>query len=258
MAYQIRISIKNIKPVIWRRLKIPGNITFQQLHQIIQAAFGWLDYHLYKFEFDKTVVTVPSDDYPPDLLYDKGVKELDSRTTMINELFDANDFCEYIYDYGDYWQHEIAIEKRLKDTKKNSVPLCLNGARHRPPEDVGGSGGYERFLNIIRDKKDPERDNMLNWAEKDTGGRIFDPEYFNKNEVNSELLFSLEDDFEHAEELLTGDGLSGKVVWGWSDTCIEVNGKYYPLKHIGKLLLRLGEGSKVNIKVEPRERRYYK
>ncbi|OPZ93308.1 MAG: Plasmid pRiA4b ORF-3-like protein [Firmicutes bacterium ADurb.Bin419] len=255
MAYQIKISIKDIEPVIWRRLKIPGNITFQQLHQIIQAAFGWLDYHLYKFELNKTVVTVPDDNYAPGELYGEDITELDSKITKINELFDANDICEYEYDFGDSWEHEIIIEKRLKDTRKNSVPECLGGARQRPPEDVGGTGGYEDFLRTIQDKKNPEREEMLTWAEKDTRGRVYDPEYFSVNEVNRRIQYALEDDKEHAEKLLTGKGLTGTVAWGWSETCINVNGKSYSMEYISNLILRLGEGSKVTIKVEPAPRR---
>lgn len=251
MAYQIKITIKGIKPTIWRRLRIPGNITFQQMHQIIQAAFGWLDYHLYKFEFDKIVVTIPDDDYAPEELYGEGITELDSEITKINELFDANDSCEYVYDFGDSWVHEIIIEKRLKDTKRNSVPQCISGARQRPPEDVGGIEGYESFLNIIRNKKNPKREEMLLWAEKDTRGRIYDPDYFNINEVNRRLFYALENDYEHAEKLLTGKGLSGTIVWGWSDICIDVNGKRYTMEHIDNMLLRLGEGSKITIKVKP-------
>jgi len=251
MAYQVKISIMDIEPEIWRRLKIPGNITFQQLHQIIQNAFGWLDYHLYNFQFDKTVVAISDDDYAPGELYGDDVTELDAKATKINELFEVNDRCVYEYDFGDGWRHEIIIEKRLKDTKKNAIPVCMAGARQRPPEDVGGTGGYEDFVNIISDKKNPEREEMLSWAEKDTRGRIYDPEYFSINEVNRKLMFALEDDEDNALKLFTGKGLSGTVAWGWSDACIDVNGKRYSMEYIGNMLLRLGEGSKVTIKVEP-------
>jgi len=256
MAYQVKISIMEIKPVIWRRLRIPGNITFQQLHQIIQAAFGWLDYHLYKFEFDKIVITIPDDQYAPGELFGEDITELDSEVTKISKLFDANDKCEYEYDFGDSWNHEITVEKRLKDTKKNRIPECIAGARSRPPEDVGGIGGYENFAKIIKDQKNPEREDMLSWAEKDTRGRIYDPGYFNINEVNRRLLYALENDIESAEKLLTGSGLTGTVKWGWSDTCIEVNGKRYSMEQIGDMFLRLGEDSIATIKVKPASRRY--
>lgn len=251
MAYQIKVSIMGIEPEIWRRIKIPGNISFLQLHQIIQNAFGWLDYHLFKFQFDKTVVTIPDDDFPPGELYGKGITELDARTEIINELFDSNDICMYEYDFGDGWEHLILIEKRLKDTKKTAVPVCTAGARQRPPEDVGSISGYLDFIRTIGDKKNPERKEMLEWAEKDTGGRIYDPEYFSINEVNRRLQYALEDDLDSAIKLLTGKGLSGTVAWGWSDTYINVGKKSYSMEFIAKMLLRLGEGSRVTIQVDP-------
>ncbi|MGM0366609.1 MAG: plasmid pRiA4b ORF-3 family protein [Actinomycetota bacterium] len=78
MAYQIKVSLMYIKPAIWRRLSVPGKITFSQLHQIIQAAFGWLDYHLYKFKVGNTLITIPYDLYAPIDLYGEEVKDLDS------------------------------------------------------------------------------------------------------------------------------------------------------------------------------------
>ena len=256
MAYQIKVTICEMEPKIWRRLKIPGNITFIQLHQIIQASFGWLDYHLFNFQFDKAVICLPDDDFAPGELYGDDKSELDANTTIINELFDANDKCIYEYDFGDGWEHEIVIEKRLKDTKKPITPTCMAGARQRPPEDVGGTPGYEDFIKIITDSKNPERENMLSWAEKDTKGRIYDPEYFSINEVNRKLLYALSKDYNTAVKLLTGKGLTGTVSWGWSDTVIEADGKKYPLELIGEMLLMLGEGSKVTIKVKENKRRY--
>jgi hypothetical protein len=92
---------------------------------------------------------------------------------------------------------------------------------------------------------------MLEWAEKDTGGRIYDPEYFSINEVNRRLQYALEDDLDSAIKLLTGKGLSGTVAWGWSDTYINVGKKSYSMEFIAKMLLRLGEGSRVTIQVDP-------
>jgi len=253
VAYQIKISIMYIKPTIWRRLRIPGKITFSQLHQIIQAAFGWLDYHLYKFQMGNTILTVPDDFYAPGELYGEEIEELDSEKVLIGQFFDSHDRCEYEYDFGDSWFHEIIIEKRLKDNNKNKIPECLGGARARPPEDVGGIGGYEDFIHTIGDRDNPQRKEMLAWAEKDTRGYIYDPDYFNINEANRKLLYALENDYQTAARLLTGRGLTGSVKWGWSDTCIEVNGKRYSMEQIGDMLMRLGENSRVTIKAVPAE-----
>ncbi len=251
MAYKIKISIKGIEPEIWRRIKIPGGITFQQLHYIIQASFGWLEYHLFKFDFPNVVITETSDDFAPGELFGEYVEGLDPYDTIIDKFLDENAEFEYEYDFGDSWIHKVIVERKLKDTRKNSVPLCMGGARERPPEDVGGIGGYTDFIGIISDNKHPERQEMLDWAEKDTRGRIYDPEYFNKNEVDRRLYYSLENDEFDALDLLTGEGLTGKVHWGWSDACIKTPGKTYAMQQIGDMLLRIGEGSIVTIKVDP-------
>ncbi|MEW6727343.1 MAG: hypothetical protein AB1327_10360 [Bacillota bacterium] len=78
-------------------------------------------------------------------------------------------------------------ESRSKSRGCQGVPLCIDGARHRPPEDVGGVTGYKEFLSIIRDPQHPEHDDYLVWAEKDTNGRKFDPDYFYLNEINRVL-----------------------------------------------------------------------
>ncbi|MEW6227666.1 MAG: plasmid pRiA4b ORF-3 family protein, partial [Bacillota bacterium] len=174
---------------------------------------------------------------------------LDPTETPVSQLFDKHDRGIYEYDSGDSWFHEIVVEKKLKDTKKNSVPVCLGGARHRPPEDVGGPGGYGAFLETIRDKKNPEREDMLSWAQKDTKGRLFDPEYFYIEEINRRLLYALEDDPEFATELLMGEnGLTGTLKQGWWEPYIEVDGKKYTWERIGDLLTWLDEGVTVTIK----------
>ncbi|MGM0366610.1 MAG: plasmid pRiA4b ORF-3 family protein, partial [Actinomycetota bacterium] len=117
--------------------------------------------------------------------------------------------CEYEYDFGDSWMHEIIIEKRLKDNSRNKIPKCLGGARARPPEDVGGIGGYGDFIETIGDRYNPRREEMLDWAEKDTRGHVYDPDYFNINEANRKLFYALENDYQTAAGLLTGKGLTG-------------------------------------------------
>lgn len=181
-VYQIKVTIEDIQPPIWRRLIVPANITFYKLHKIMQAAFGWQDYHLFEFEFPGILVHVPD----PEFMYDD-VEEKNAKREKINKYFEEYSTFRYIYDMGDYWRHEVVIEKMMKPDADVKYPVCMDGERHRPPEDVGGIGGYEGFLEIIKDPSNPEYNEMLEWAEKDTGGRKFDPEYFYLNEVNRKL-----------------------------------------------------------------------
>ncbi len=250
MAYQIKVTISEIEPPIWRRLRVPGSITFEELHAVIQAAFGWLNYHLYRFEFDGIVVVDDDPDYTTAELWGEGVERLDPDKTVISTLLDKHDKCLYEYDFGDSWNHEIVVEKRLKENKKYSIPVCLAGARHRPPEDVGGVGGYELFMESIRDEDDPEREENLQWAEKDTGGRLFDPEYFHIDEVNHKLEYVLEDTPEYAHRLLTeGEGLIGTLKVGWFGPYVEAFGERYAWDRLGDLISMLDDGLPITIKV---------
>ena len=258
MAYQIKVTIAEIEPPIWRRLRIPGKISFEQLHWIIQAAFGWLGYHLYSFEFEKVVITEPDPDFAPGECFGKDVEELDATKTPISCFFDEEDRCMYTYDFGDCWHHEIVVEEKLKETRANSRPRCLAGARHRPPEDVGGVGGYAHFLEVIGNKDDPEREEMLEWARKDTRGRLFDPEYFYLEEINERLEHAHEDNPQSARRILRLPGLIGTLKFDGLGPYLEVRGKRYTWERIGRLLSMLDEDLTVNVSVlmGKRRRRY--
>lgn len=186
MLYQLKITLEEIEPSIWRRVLVPAGITFYKLHKIIQATFGWQDYHLLDFDFGDVAVHIPDPDYLPGELH-RGARELNANRTKIDGLLVERKKCVYTYDFGDNWRHEVILEKILPAEESRHYPLCIAGARHRPPEDVGGVSGYEEFLRIISDPEHPEHYDYLVWAEKDTDGRKFDPEYFNINEVNQAL-----------------------------------------------------------------------
>lgn len=180
--YQVLITIQDIEPPIWRRLLIPKGITFHKFHKIIQAAFDWQDYHLYLFDFNDFLV-VNSDPDTPFHEIEKNPKKL-----KIDSVIKEYKRFLYEYDFGDSWRHEIIVEGFITLDEELNHPICIDGDRHRPPEDVGGTGGYEGFLDIIKDPKHQEYDEMLLWAEKDTGGRKFDPEYFYKAWINRKLV----------------------------------------------------------------------
>jgi hypothetical protein len=255
MDYVIKVTISGIEPPIWRRLQVPGSLTFGQLHGVLQTAFGWLDYHLYRFAFDGLVVVEEDPDFSASELWGDGVSEVDPARTAIGSLFKSHDRCVYEYDFGDSWDHEIVVERSLKRNESSGLPLCLAGARHRPPEDVGGVGGYEGFLASILDKTDPERDENLAWAKKDTRGRLFDPEYFHLDEVNARLAHVLADTPEAAETMFLGQGgLTGVLKAGWHEPGIEVGGQIYNWERLGNLLRMLDGDLVVTIKVLPMPR----
>jgi hypothetical protein len=172
---QFCIGLLGIEPPIWRRIQVPEDYTFWDLHVAIQDAMGWTDSHLHAFR----VVGLEGDIGVPDK------DKIDLPATkpgwkiLIRDMFsDGRPLAAYEYDFGDSWVHEVPFERALPAKKGAKYPRCLDGARRCPPEDCGGAPGYKDFLRIIADPKDSEHDSML----KSVGGS-FDPEMFDPGEV---------------------------------------------------------------------------
>ena len=55
--YQFKITLKSSKPPIWRRIQVPENYSFWQLHVALQDAMGWEDYHLHQFDMTDPIAT---------------------------------------------------------------------------------------------------------------------------------------------------------------------------------------------------------
>jgi hypothetical protein len=182
-VYQFKITLEEIEPKIWRQIQVPENYSFWDLHVAIQDAMGWLDYHLHEFIIidprygEKSHIGIPDEEEGSYLTYntDPGWKR------FIRHYFSLKNFnkCQYTYDFGDDWVHKIKLEKILPAIPGCKYPICLDGERACPPEDCGGTGGYENLLEIIKDQQHEEHESMLTWV----GGK-FDPEKFNPQEIN--------------------------------------------------------------------------
>ncbi|MBA2697997.1 MAG: plasmid pRiA4b ORF-3 family protein [Nocardioidaceae bacterium] len=171
-ALQIRVSLSEIEPVIWRRLVLPWAWHLGQLHLVIQAAFNWWNYHLHEFEIgglrysDPTLVNEPDFDDECRSFDEREVRLLDFRRSPGARF-------GYLYDLGDSWRHTVEIEELLSLDPVPRVASCTHGARARPPEDVGGPGGYDNFLQTMADPDHPEHAHTKRWC-----GGHFDPEWF--------------------------------------------------------------------------------
>jgi len=176
VAHELKATIIGIQPPIWRRLQVPRTMLLCCLHDALQAAFGWTDSHLHQFEKDGTIWSQP--DWYEDADEMKVVDE--SKTPVSRVLMTEGDSMMYEYDFGDDWKHEIVLERILA---ADSVPvICLGGERCCPPEDVGGVGGYEEFLEVIFEPDHEEFDQYRQWV-----GDGFWPERFDLRGVNETL-----------------------------------------------------------------------
>jgi hypothetical protein len=177
-ALQFRVGLLGILPMIWRRIVVPAGYTFWDLHVAIQDAMGWTDSHLHAFRVANPETRHQDFIGIPD---DEGFDELDTlpgwEIPVQKYLSYDNPLCLYEYDFGDSWLHEVVLEAYLPAPKK--LPICLAGERACPPEDVGGTHGYEEFLAVIRDPGHEEHESMLEWV-----GGSFDPEVFDPKRVS--------------------------------------------------------------------------
>lgn len=172
LVYQLKVTLRGVKPPIWRRIQVAGDITLYQLHLVLQATMGWANYHLYQFIVDGLYYSEPDlDDVE------------NARRVHLNEVAAApgRKFI-YEYDFGDGWEHQIIVEKILPPEPGQRYPLCLQGKRACPPEDCGGVWGYADLLEIIQDPEHEEHEEMLEWL-----GGEFDPEAFDLEEINQAL-----------------------------------------------------------------------
>ena len=182
-VYQFKITLKGTKPPIWRRILVPETYTFWDLHVAIQDAMGWEDYHLHEFTLlspktgRKVKIGIPSDED-----VDYGWEVLAEWNQKIAHYFSLdNSKADYVYDFGDGWEHSIKLEKILPRETGVAYPRCIDGRGACPPEDCGGIGGYAEFLEAIGDPANELHEDMLDWV-----GGSFDPDDFDPNDVEFE------------------------------------------------------------------------
>lgn len=178
-VYQFKITLKNSKPPIWRRIQVPETYTFWDLHVAIQDSMGWFDYHLHQFNMLNPSTGLKVEIGIPDKEFDWDIVILPELNQKIADYFSMeNQKADYVYDFGDNWEHKVQLEKILPGEKNINYPICIEGKRACPPEDCGGVWGYEEFLEAIKDPENPEHNEMMEWI-----GGEFDSEYFDVNEV---------------------------------------------------------------------------
>ena len=175
--YQLRVTLDEIEPSVWRRLWAPDQLTLGKVDRLIQAAMGWTNSHLHEFVIDGRSYGMPDDEWPAE----EPIVD-DRRHTLGGVLgTEVLDFA-YVYDFGDHSQHSVVVEQVMLPNETNSRPVCLDGRNACPPEDVGGVGGYIEFLQAVRAPTHEEHIAMWHWA-----GGPFDPSGFDINAANAAI-----------------------------------------------------------------------
>ena len=104
-----------------------------------------------------------------------GVRVFDARKTKIRDYVLMWQTFVYVYDFGDDWNHNVKLERVLDGRETQAILLSGKGAC--PPEDCGGSQGYEHLKQVLKNPDSEEAQELLAWIDinEDEG---FDPKAF--------------------------------------------------------------------------------
>lgn len=177
--FQFKITLVESKPPIWRRIQVK-NCTLDKLHERIQTVMGWNNSHLHRFE-------IKGERYGDPEYLDDGYDDfrcVDSTITRISDVVPKDGeriHFLYLYDFGDNWRHEVIFEGCLRAEAGQRYPLCLEGEKNCPLENVGGVWGYAEFLEALADPSHEEHEEFLEWAGN------FDPEDFDAVKMTREM-----------------------------------------------------------------------
>jgi len=165
--YEFDVSLQEIQPRVWRRLLIRTTATFAQLHKAIQDSFGWQEYHLWEFRLPtfqgRLIAGLPGGEE-----YDRPTP--DARQVKLNSYFTGKrvvEWCEYEYDFGDDWTHDVRLIA-VRSDKESFKRRLFDGERAAPPEDCGGTPGYERMVHFVEtgeDLHEEEPDGLEIWLD---------------------------------------------------------------------------------------------
>ena len=175
---RVRIELRSVRPIVWRRVDVPLSSTLAALHEIIQVAMGWTDSHLHEFAIGERVYGVPDPDY------DFDERKVFKASSISLKTVIERGFCrfDYLYDFGDGWEHEVTVEDAREGAADIDYPALVEGARRCPPEDVGGAPGFMSFLEAALDPAHEEHRELSEWY-----GKPYDPADIDEHLVRTHL-----------------------------------------------------------------------
>ena len=173
--YQMKVELQGAKPPIWRRFQVPGDITLDQLHTVLQLCMDWEDLHLHQFLIDRTCYSIPVEDD----LWQTSRPKNETHYTLHSLAEKIQPKFQYIYDFGDEWVHQISVEEIFPAEEGKPHPVLLAGRRACPPEDIGGIHQYLHVLEVLKDPENAEYAAMTEILNMD----YFDPAQFDREDI---------------------------------------------------------------------------
>jgi hypothetical protein len=146
VTYRVRVDLTETEPPLWRRLELASDTHLDELHDVIQIAFGWTDSHLHRFSAGPIPYDPDTEHYLSPFEIEEGEEGTPEGAVRLDEvLAEVGDTLYYLYDFGDDWLHSLTLEAVLPRDDTAPRAACTAGRRPGPPEDCGGVTGYELF-----------------------------------------------------------------------------------------------------------------
>jgi hypothetical protein len=156
----VRIELRDTDPVIWRQVEVPTSITLKVLHDIIQAAMGWFDCHLWEFTIDTRRYGLPMDEE-----WETEPRTNAAKVRLRDVLRPRKTRIDYLYDFGDCWEHRLTVTNTRTGDPDLSYPRYIAGERNAPPEDCGGIPGFYETLNAAANPTHPNHAEAKKWLD---------------------------------------------------------------------------------------------
>lgn len=177
----LRIELVGTTPLVWRRITLDGRSSFANLHHVIQAAMGWHDAHLHQFRINNRYIGVPDPESDAPEWHTE-----DERKVFLNRVLTDDAVFTYLYDFGDGWEHRLLVEEYddSDDLRFGDGDAWVDaGERACPPEDCGGVGGFQDFLEKLENEPYSDESKELRvWA-----GLDYDPARFDRLAANAAI-----------------------------------------------------------------------
>jgi hypothetical protein len=195
--YELDVRLQEIEPAIWRTIEVPGAWSLEDVHFAIQVAMGWTNSHLHQFKIGDTCYGMADLDGADELELE------DEREYCLQDLVERGDSFVYEYDFGDGWEHDVTV-KKITTVPKLARGRCIAGARACPPEDCGGSSGYENLLEALANPDHEEHESSMTWSNGFKAERFELPKHG----------LDLREQMEELKALAEGDGdaIDGPIV----------------------------------------------
>ena len=156
------------------------------MHRVLQGAFEWEGGHLHQFRVgDRTWHDGSAADIGPSTFNENPAPEPESKTRLGQVLAVAGDRLEYVYDFGDSWEHVLMLEEIVEPAPGAPRARVVDGDRSAPLEDCGGVPGYEDLITALAKPEKPDHTHLVEWYEEVYGGSAAD---FDPAHVDVEVL----------------------------------------------------------------------